>query len=384
MDQQQYTNLMEVFAALPDPRQARGKRHAWGLILTLIGAALVSGEHGMRAIGQWVAERREELCQQLCPPRRCLPSDSTLRRALRVLDVDDLEARAAALMRTLPAAPRPAAPPGPLGLALDGKKVNGANAHGAQVHLLRLTRHDDARVIRQRAVAVKSNEIPAAPQLLAGLDLRGTVVTMDALLTQKVIAAQIRRQGGHYLMVVKDNQPSLVAAIDTLFTGDCPPLPGDHLARHTTVDKRHGRLETRTLERSAALNAYLADWPGVGQVLRRTCHAVLLKSGTVRQEVTYGLSSLPAASTTPALLERLWRGHWTVENRVHYVRDVTFGEDAGQAWVGNTPHALATLRNLLLAVLRAHGWRNIADALRHYGAAAHRALALLGACPQRL
>jgi predicted transposase YbfD/YdcC len=379
MDQQQYTSLMEVFAALPDPRQARGKRHAWGLILTLIGAALVSGERGMRAIGQWVAERREDLCQQLCPPRRRLPSDSTLRRALRVLDVDDLEARAAELIRALPSAPHPAAPAGPVGLALDGKKVNGANAHGAQVHLLSLARHDDARVVRQRAVAVKSNEIPAALPLLAGLDLTNTVVTMDALLTQQAIARQIRRQGGHYLMVVKDNQPSLVAAIDLLFAGGCPALPADCLARHTTVDKRHGRLETRTLERSAALNAYL-DWPDVGQVLRRTCRAVLQKTGAVRQEVTYGLSSLPAASTTPALVERLWRGHWTIENRVHYVRDVTFGEDAGQAWVGNTPHALAALRNLLLAILRAHGWRNIADALRHYGASAHRALALLGAC----
>lgn len=386
MDQQQSTSLMELFAALPDPRQARGKRHAWGLILTLIGAALVSGEQGVRAIGQWVAERREELCRQLCPPRRRLPSASTLRRALRVLDVDDLEARAAALVRALPAMPpAPATLGEPLGLALDGKKVNGANAHGAQVHLLSLTRHDDARVVRQREVAVKSNEIPAAPLLLAGLDLTGAVVTMDALLTQKAIAAQIRRQGGHYLMVVKDNQPTLAAAIATLFTGGCPPLPSDHLARHTTVDKQHGRLETRTLERSAALNAYLAtDWPDVGQVLRRTCRAVLLKTGAVRQEVTYGLSSLPAASTTPALLERLWRGHWTIENRVHYVRDVTFGEDAGQAWVGNTPHALATLRNLLLAALRAHGWRNIADALRHYGAYAHRALALLGTCPPRL
>ena len=184
---------------------------------------------------------------------------------------------------------------------------------------------------------------------------------------------------GHDLLVVKDNQPSLVAAIDLLFAGGCPALPADCLARHTTVDQRHGRLETRTLERRAALNADL-DWPDVGQVLRRTCRAVLHKTGAVRQEVTYGLSSLPAASTTPALVERRWRGHWTIENRVHYVRDVTFGEDAGHAWVGTTPHALATLRNLLLAILRAHGWRNIAAALRHYGAAAQRALALLGAC----
>src|SRR4051794_35016324 len=158
MDQGEYSNLMDRFAALPDPRQARGKRHSWGLILTLVGAALVSGERGLRAISQWVGERQEELCEALRPPRRRLPSDATLRRALRVLDVADLETRAAALLR---ATPTPATCPGdvpePLGLAMDGKEVNGANAHGAQVHLLSLTRHDDARVVRQREVAAKSN-----------------------------------------------------------------------------------------------------------------------------------------------------------------------------------------------------------------------------------
>lgn len=384
MDRGQYSNLLEVFAARPDPRKARGKRPSWGLIVTLIGAALVSGERGLRAMSQWVGERREELCEALHPPRRRLPSDATLRRALRVLDVADLEARAAALVRATPAtAPRPGDVPEPLGLAMDGKKINGANAHGAQVHLLSLTRHDDARVVRQREVAAKSNEIPAAPQLLAGLDLTGVVVTMDALLTQRAIAAQIRRQRGHYLMVAKENQPTLHAAIARIFTEGVIPWPTDHAAQHTTVERGHGRVETRTLERTAALNDYL-DWPDVGQVLRRTYHAVNCQTGAVWQEVHYGLTSLPAATSTPAQVERLWRGHWTIENRVHYVRDVTFGEDAGQAWVGNTPHALATLRNLLLALLRAHGRTNIADALRHYGAYAHRAIALLAASPPRL
>jgi hypothetical protein len=111
---------------------------------------------------------------------------------------------------------------------------------------------------------------------------------------------------------------------------------------------------------------------------------VELKTGVVRQAITYGLTSLPAATTTPALLEQLWRGHWTIENCVHYVRDVTFGEDAGQGWVGHTPHVLALLRNLVLALLRAHGWTNLADACRHYGAYATRALALLRARPTRL
>lgn len=381
MDQEQYSSLLELFAAMPDPRQARGKRYAWSRILTLIAAALVSGEHGVRAVCQWITERQTELLALLGGSRQRLPGATTVRRALRVVDVADLEARARALGGPLVVArPTAGGPPVLVGAALDGKQVNGANAHGARVHLLSLTRHADACVLRQQAVAAKTNEIPVAPRLLAGLDLTDVVVTMDALLTQHAIAAQIRQQHGHYLMVVKDNQPTLAADIALAFAGDCPVVPSDHFATGTTVDKHHGRLETRTLERTAALNGYLT-WPAVGQVLRRTCHSVILKAGRVRHEVSYAIASLPAATTTPAQLEALWRGHRTIENRVHYVRDVTFGEEAGQVWVGNAPEALAILRNLLLTVLRRHGWANIADAVRHYGAYAPRALALLGALP---
>jgi len=269
------------------------------------------------------------------------------------------------------------------GLAIDGKAVRGANAHGAALHLVSLVRHDAACVLRQVAVTAKSNEITAVPRVLAGYDLTGTVVTMDALLTQRALARQIRHQGGHYLLVVKGNQSALYAAIEQLFTGELLVEPTDCAASVTTREKRHGRLTTRTLERTAALNRYL-DWPEVGQVLRRTYHAVDLTTGKVSHEVTYGLTSLPAATTTPAEVARHWRGHWAIENRVHYVRDVTLGEDACQVRAGNAPQALAALRNALLSLLRVRGWTNIAAALRHYGAYATRALTLLGALPARL
>jgi predicted transposase YbfD/YdcC len=378
MDARQYSSLAAMLDDLPDPRQARGKRHAWGLILTLIGAALVSGQQGMQAISQWVAEHAEELCALLRPPRRRLPSDSTLRRALRALDLAALERRVGGFVAGLAA---PDAGAG--GLAVDGKAVRGASMHGAAVHLVSLVRHGDGCVLGQVAVDAKSNEITAVPRLLAGRDLTGAVVTMDALLTQRALAQQIRQQGGHYLLVVKENHPALYAAIDQVFSGDLLVEPTDYAAGVTSKEKRHGRLTTRTLERTAALNGYL-DWPDVGQVLRRTYHAIDLATGRVSHEVTYGVTSLPAAATTPAQAERYWRGHWTVENRVHYVRDVTLGEDACQVRAGNAPQALAALRNVLLSLLRAHGWTNIAAALRHYGAYATRALTLLGALPARL
>jgi predicted transposase YbfD/YdcC len=382
MDQGQYSNLAALLADIPDPRRARGQRHPWALILTLVGLALASGARGMGAAVRWVGERREELARELQPPRGALPSASTLRRAVRAVDCTALEARVAAFVAGLPA-PADAAPARWRGLAIDGKAVRGANAHGAACHLVSVVRHADGYVLQQAAVGAKTNEITAVPALLAGRDLVGCVVTMDALLAQRALARQIVAQGGHYLVVVKANQPTLYEALAEAFAGGYPIWPGDHRARCRTVSKGHGRLETRTLERTAALNDCL-PWPRVGQVLRRTYHAVLLKSGAVRHEVTYGLTSLPAAETAPAEVEQLWRGHWTIENRVHYIRDVTFGEDAGQVRAGSAPQALAALRNALLSLLRALGWQSIANALAHYGAYLHRALNLLHHHPARL
>lgn len=389
MDAPQYRDFRAALSAVPDPRKRRGQRYPWPVLLTLIGAALVSGQQGMRAIGQWVAEHAEELgpLLDLAPGR--VPSAATLRRAVRAVDLAVLEARIATFVAALPAPPPPtgaAASPVPrpwVGQAIDGKALRGANRHGAAVHLVSLVRHDDGRVLGQVAVAAKSNEITAAPRLLARHDLRGTVTTMDALLTQHELASQIVAQGGQYLMVVKANQPALLAAISTVFATPPQPAATDCAATATTCDKGHGRLELRTLERRAALNGYLT-WPAVGQVLRRTCQRVDLTTGVIGEEVTYGVTSLPTRSASAAQLEALWRGHWTIENRVHRVRDVTWGEDAGQVRAGHAPQALAALRNGLLSLLRALGWTQIADATRHYGAFAPRAIQLLSTPPARL
>ena len=379
MAEQQYTTVAEALADVPDPRARRGRRYPWPLLLLLITAALASGERHGRGIGQWVRERADVLRPQLGWTAERWPSEATVRRAVRRVDLDALERRLRRVAR----------PPAGVatrwnGQALDGKAVRGAGTHGSPVHLLGLAQHSGI-VLAQTDIARKANEITAAPGLLVGRDLRGTVTTMDALLTQRALARQIRAQGGHYLMVVKPNQPGLHAAIDTLFTR--PPWSTAERAveyrRHQTLDKGHGRLETRTLEASPTLNAVVA-WPDVGQVLRRTCRRIHLGSGAIEEEVTYGITSLPWEAVSAAEVEGFWRGHWAIENKVHYPRDVTMGEDAGQAWTGQTAQALATLRNAVLNLLRGAGWTNMADALRHYGAVATRALTLIGLPPSGL
>ena len=178
-------------------------------------------------------------------------------------------------------------------------------------------------------------------------------------------------------MVVQDHQPHLHADIALLFAPPYCPTPAHAYACYTNWNNGHGRLETRTLERSAALNDYV-QWPGVGQVLRRICARRMLKTGKISVEVTYGITRLPVHEASAAQVEALWRGQCTIEHTVHDVRNVTLGEDAGQIHRGRAPQALAALRTGLLSLLRRAGATNSADGLRHYGASPRRICALLG------
>ena len=376
MAERQYTTLVDALQDVPDPRKRRGQRYPWPLLLTLVATAVVSGQAHGRAISQWVHEHVDELEPVLATAPGRVPSEATLRRVMQTVAVVALDA---CLSAVRPAGEPATTPGGLIGVAMDGKEVRGVRAHGRIVHLLGLVRHDGI-VLAQMAVAQKTNEIKAAPVLLRSHNLRGHVVTVDALLTQRGLARQIRRQGGHYLMAVKDNQPELLAASTTLFTD--PPWLVEERAREVwqagTVEKGHGRLETRTLMASTTLNDYL-DWPGLGQVLQRTCRRVLLASGEVTEDTSYALTSLRPDQASAATLATLWRGHWTIENRVHHVRDVSFREDATRAYVGHTAHAFASLHNAAVNLFRLVGWTRIADALRHFGAHVHRALTLVGA-----
>jgi predicted transposase YbfD/YdcC len=390
MDAPEYSTLREALGGVADPRKAKGQRYEWVLLLTVVCMALASGHKSVRAIAQWATEHKHELLIKLQPQCQQMPSASTLYRALRQVGVCGLEAQLAILAGAVEAAVQHrATSKGELvGQAIDGKEVRGARAHGHPLCLVSLVRHTSGVVLEQQAVADKSNEIMAVPYLLQGKDLTGTVTTMDALLTQRSIAAQIRQTGGHYVMVVKQNHPQLCAAIAECFQ-DPPWLASEQaqcyrVYKHT--EKGHGRLETRTMESSWWAAEYAREclgWYSVQQIMKRTCKQVKLSTGELSEAVTYGITSLGWHQADAAQLEKLWRGHWSIENRVHYIRDVSMGEDAGSIRAGSAPHALAAMRNSLLGLMRARGWENMADALRHYGAHVHNAFSLV-TCPVHL
>ena len=344
MAYEQSITLASYLKAVPDTRHARGKQYEWWVLLMILRTALLSGQKTVWGIVAWALEHASALIEALGLPQRRIASRSTFYLTLRTLGNDGVERKLAEMGTLMEAANRPGetmvgADGQPLrGLAVDGKELRGALAHGDKEILVSLAGHGDGLVLDQAKVDVKTNEITVVPQLLAGRDLQGVVVTTDAMHTQRTLAQQILKQGGDYLMIVKKNQHAWYASIDLLFQS--PPLcqgEEDRLT-HTTHPKAHGRRETRTLETSAKLNAYV-HWPGSQQVIRRTYHAVDLKTGKTVHKVTCGMTSLSRARALPEHIAALRRAHWTIENKDHYVRDETMDEDRCPLHSGHSAQA---------------------------------------------
>jgi predicted transposase YbfD/YdcC len=236
------------------------------------------------------------------------------------------------------------------------------------VHLLAAMDHSTRAVLTQAGVDHTTNEITGFRPLLGGLDLAGQVVTADALHTQREHAEWlVSVKHAAYLLLVKANQPALHHQLTTLPWREVP------VADHTR-DRGHGRVELRRLQVTTVAGL---DFPHATQAIRITRRVRSLRSRRWRAETVYGVTSLTAAQAHSARLADWIRGHWGIE-ALHHIRDTTFAEDASQVRTGNAPRAMASLRNLAIGVLRLHGCRNIAAALRYYARDATRVLPLLG------
>jgi predicted transposase YbfD/YdcC len=199
----------------------------------------------------------------------------------------------------------------------------------------------------------------------------GKIVTGDALYCQRRLCRRVVERGGDYFVAVAVNQPALYDDLRWLFEW---PAPGETFSSTVGYAQHGDRRERRRLWASTALQGYL-DWPGVQQVCKIERRREV--AGTVSTEVAYAITSL-GPGVGPTALLALWRGHWAIENRLHYVRDVTLGEDASQVRTGAAPQVMAALRNTIIALLRRAGQTNIAAGLRAVGWQPGLALAILG------
>jgi predicted transposase YbfD/YdcC len=366
--------LIEVFADIPDFRRAKGKRHPLPAILSLACCAMLCGSRSYGAIAEWGHHYGAPMAHALGFTHHT-PCAATLFTIFGHLDRAAFEAILGAWADSV-LAHTPAASQGPAeALAVDGKTLRGSKKHGAPgTHLLSVVSHRLGLTLAQQAVDDKTNEITAIATVLEGIVLRGRVLTMDALLTQRQVAQTIVAKGGDYVMIVKENQPKFKEEIELVFT--LPPA-GDHQEHIRTVDVGHGRIETRNLTTSTALVGY-SDWPGLAQVFEIGRHVIEKKTGKERVEVVYGVTSLGPEEAAPGRLLALVREHWSIENKSHWVRDVTFDEDRSQVRKGNIPQLMAALRNTAIGLLRMAGYTNIAQACRKMAAQPAQALALVG------
>jgi predicted transposase YbfD/YdcC len=293
-----------------------------------------------------------------------VPAEATIRRALARVDPTALAAVIGAWLtdRDHPGQRRRA-------VAVDGKTLRGARRDGRQVHLLAAMDHASRAVLAQRHVNGPPGEVPGFASLLANLDLAGTVVTADALHTHAG-AAELLVTGkqAHYLFTVKANQPTLLDRCARLAWHRVPVLD-------RTRDRAHGRVELRTLKAVSVGGFGLPHAAQVVQVTRKTRDLGTRRWRTV---TVYAITSLIHAQASPARLADLLRGHWTIENGLHWVRDVTFAEDASQLRAGTGPQVMACLRNLVIGALSRTRPVNLAAALRHHARDPRRPLTTLG------
>jgi predicted transposase YbfD/YdcC len=338
-------------------------------LLLLVVAGLLCNATSLRAIARWGRLHGETLGRPLGFARGTMPCYATLERLLRRLEAQGLDQRVTGWLGNHTALAQAE------GIAMDGKSVRGVPGG---LHLLAAYAHQAQVVLAQEAVPSKENEITVAPRVLQGLNLRDKVVTGDAMLAQRSLSQVVLARGGEYFWVVKQNQPSLKADIALLF--DQPPF-GAVITTAQGESRHGGRHEVRRLWASNALNGYL-QWPQVGQVCKLECQVSC--RGKQRREVAYAVTSRTPEKAGPGRLLELWRGHWRIENGLHWVRDVVFGEDRCRIRSGQAPRVCATLRNLALGLLRRAGVTAITEALQRHAAYPHQALALLGltTCPE--
>lgn len=385
--------LVARLSGVVDLRRRRGRRHSLVVVLVLAACAtLVVGGDSIAAIWQWAARVSQDKLARLGARRNPLtgrflvPSERTFRRVLGSLDADALDAaiggwvadvaRGAAPAPVLAATPGPpereqrratqrsVEHPAPDGLlpaaAVDGKALRGARTpEGGRVFLVAAIDHTTGAVLGQRQVPSKRGEGAAARALLTGLRAPGMVWTLDALHTTKATARLIAKDlHGHYILIIKGNQPIARDAAAALLSGP----DTDWVATTATDDDRgHGRVERRTIRVAPADDSL---FPGAVQAFRLRRDTGGLDGVWTGKEIVYGITSLPADLAGPAQLNHYERRHWVVEDRLHWVRDVTFGEDASQLRTGTAPRALAAFRNLAISALRLAGRANIAHARR--------------------
>ncbi len=361
--------LPEALAGLPDPRARRGVRHRLTVVVTAAVCAVVAGYRSYAAIAEWVADvpAATALALGMTPDRR--PSEAMIRRLLQALDPQLLTAAIAVWLAGRATAATSTAN---RAIAVDGKTLRGSRTTDtAARHVMTACDQSTGLVLASIDVDGTTNEITRFAPLLDQIsDLRDTVITADALHCQREHVTYLAERGAHWILTVKGNQPNLHAQLAGLPWRAVPDATRD-------CDRGHGRREIRSLKILTISTGI--DLPNAAQALQiRRRRRRLDQPKRFTTETVYAITDLRVHQAKPAQLAGWIRGHWSIENKIHWVRDVTYDEDRSQIRTGTGPAVMAALRNAAIGALRLTGVTNIAAANRHHARDSTRPLALLG------
>jgi predicted transposase YbfD/YdcC len=343
MEQEGKSWMLEHFADLEDPRTRQSPHDLMELLLTAI-CAVLSGADSWAGVALWGRAKLSWL-RQFLPFANGAASHDTFGRVFALLDAAVFERCFIAWMRSVCGAFEG------LQVALDGKTVRRSKSSGQKaIHMVSAFAHGLGLALGQVKTAEKSNEITAIPELLEALLLKGCFVTIDAMGCQKAIATKIIQQQSDYALLVKNNQPGLAAAIEGFF--ETAARTGYQDVAHTRaewIDKDHGRIETRRCIVSNNLSCLVDrfDWPGVKTLVMVESSRDI--NGVVSAERRYYISSRLADADH---MGTVVRGHWEIENGLHWSLDVVFGEDQARMRQGNSAENFSILRRIALNLFR--------------------------------
>jgi predicted transposase YbfD/YdcC len=377
-------DLLERFARVSDGRRDQGRIHPVAVVLALCAAAVVAGMASFTAIAGWATDVPAEVLAKLYGRRSDPPSKATIWRVVTGADAATVDAVIGAWLLAqaaardvvdgelvVPGTDREA--PELPAIMVDGKAVRGAtDTEGTQVHLLAAATHDDALVLGQVEVGAKSNEIPQFAPLLdtlasAGVDLAHTVITADALHTQRAHADYLHERGAGFVFTCKQNQPRLFAALDALPWAQTPIVASE-------VQRGHGRVATRTIQVMPAPEDL--PFPHVNQVWLIERYVTALDGTPASAVAALGVTNLTADSAGPERLAALVRNHWGIES-LHWLRDTVYREDNSTVRTRSGPRVMAGLRNLAVGAHHLTGRRDITEASREASRVMHRPFKIL-------
>jgi len=368
--------LVECLSGVADTRKRRGVRHDQAVVLAIATCATLAGARGVAAIGEYAADLPQEVLARLgaryqpTKGRYVAPHGRTIARALARVEADQLDTVVGSWL--FDQVRRGHVAEEQLVLALDGKAMRGAlRADGKAVHLFAAMAQGTGVIVAQTQVDEKSNEITAFAPVLKGLDLQGALVTADAMHTQVEHARHlVEDRHADYLFQVKANQPNLLAALRSI-----PET--DWSQEHTTTTRGHGRLDHRHVQVAALPES--VTFPHAAQAIRVYRERADLTDSLISDETSYYITSVTPERADPDRLGTHIRGHWGIENKIHWVRDWAYDEDRHQLRApGTLAQTLATLRNLAISILRLQGATNITATLRWIARDPTRAVTLIG------